>query len=96
MQCQRPVEGPSIAPGLADRQEIPGEPGLRDFQEIPSNGDLQQAPGESPAVDETAQLRHTPRKLLRKAAPKRKRLGSLQAPAQGVQGCSVGSVNVCH
>ena len=52
---------------------------------------------ESAAADEAAQPRHTPRKLLRKAAPKRKRLVSVQA-APGVLYCLqyIWSVSFCR
>ena len=83
VQCQRPVEGPSIALDLADSQGTPEEPGVGAFQDAAFDGDLQTFPEESLAADEAAQPRQTPRKLLRKAAPKRKRLGNLQAASQG-------------
>ena len=83
VQCQRPVEGPIITLDLSDTQEAAEETGADEVDEAALDDDIQHFPAESSQAAEAMQPRLTPRKLLRKAAPKRKRLGSLQAEAQG-------------
>lgn len=82
-QCQRPVEGPIITLDLSETQEAAEETGADEVNKAALDGNSQHFPAESSPAAEAMQPRLTPRKLLRKAAPKRKRLGSLQAEAQG-------------
>ena len=81
-QCQRPVEGPIITLDLSETQEAAEETGADEVNKAALDDNSQHFPAESSPAAEAMQPRLTPRKLLRKAAPKRKRLGS-QAEAQG-------------
>lgn len=82
VQCQQPLEGPVIALDLSVGKQAIDNPGADAMHDDALDGDIQQAPPEPFPGAAPAQTRLTPRKLHRKAAPKRKRVGGVQKEAQ--------------